>query len=169
MTPQDALTAQYQITSGLESGDNEPTYTKEQGKLCLMNNKPKYRTNFRSFEIKNGGRGQGGWCIGNHISAIKMIQSFERGRQALLRTRFMKEIRGQVCQQSDALFLTNQEGKDRKSGSRAVPLDSNVAAVRIQRLFRGYSARCLVAQEREEELIMLGRWRFSGGIHAFLW
>ncbi|XP_043916227.1 dynein regulatory complex protein 11-like [Protopterus annectens] len=76
--------------------------------------------------------------------AIKIIQIAERARQGHLRARFMKEIRLEE--------LREQRAKERAT----ITLDSVLAAIRIQKLWRGYVQRKKTKKEREEEMVFLG-------------
>ncbi|XP_063067929.1 dynein regulatory complex protein 11 [Engraulis encrasicolus] len=77
--------------------------------------------------------------------AVRVIQASERARQGRLRAGFMREIR-----------------RDEGRGSQLVQsqstctLDPDAAAVRIQKVWLGYSQRKRTKRERLEELIFLG-------------
>lgn len=76
--------------------------------------------------------------------AIRLIQIHERARQGRLRAKFMKEIR-------------MQEERERLAASRGAPtLDRDVAAITIQKVWKGYSTRKSTIKMREEELIFVG-------------
>ena len=76
--------------------------------------------------------------------AIRLIQIHERARQGRLRAKFMREIR-------------QQEEREKKAALRGAPtLDPELAAVRIQKLFKGFSQRRKVKKEREDEMIFIG-------------
>lgn len=77
-------------------------------------------------------------------SAIEIIQRNERGRQGLQRALLVKELR--------------EEEKRRKNYDAAAKLemDPEIAAIGIQRLFRGFFSRARAAVAREEELVFIG-------------
>ncbi|XP_048454819.1 dynein regulatory complex protein 11 [Rhincodon typus] len=75
--------------------------------------------------------------------AILIVQISERARQGRLRAKFMLEIR-------------MQEEKDRLSKYRvASTLAPEIAAIRIQKVWRGYTGRKIVKKERAEEMIFI--------------
>ncbi|XP_022236300.1 IQ and AAA domain-containing protein 1-like, partial [Limulus polyphemus] len=76
--------------------------------------------------------------------AVLLIQRHERARQGRLRAAIMREIR-----QKEGKGLHVPLGKP-----TILPLQE--AAIRIQKIWRGYLARKKVAEEREEELMFLG-------------
>ncbi|KAM6963282.1 dynein regulatory complex protein 11 [Aplochiton taeniatus] len=80
----------------------------------------------------------------NLEEAIKIIQVSERARQGRLRAKFMREIQRDEERQRRA--------KDRDMGTAAI--DS--AAVRIQKVWKGYMQRKRTKKERDEEMIFLG-------------
>eukprot|EP00111_Clytia_hemisphaerica_P004244 TCONS_00012119-protein len=76
--------------------------------------------------------------------AIQLIQIHERARQGRWRAKFMKEIRV-------------QEERERLAATRGAPtLDRNVAATKIQKIWKGFMARKKTKVMREEELIFVG-------------
>ena len=81
--------------------------------------------------------------------AIKLLQIHERARQGRLRAKLMLDIRSSE-KQSDM----------KKTRETAEPEESTVslvtAAVRIQKLWRGYITRKYAQRKREEELIFIG-------------
>lgn len=76
--------------------------------------------------------------------AVRLIQINERARQGRLRAKFMKEIR-------------TEEERERRALERGPPtLDANVAATRIQRIWKGFVQRKITKRERQEEMIFIG-------------
>ncbi|XP_075463462.1 dynein regulatory complex protein 11 [Ascaphus truei] len=76
--------------------------------------------------------------------ATRVIQVSERARQGRLRAKFMREI----------YLEEKRERLAKRQGERAV--DPEVAALRIQKDWRGYIQRKTTKQHREEEMIFLG-------------
>ncbi|PIK45491.1 putative IQ and AAA domain-containing protein 1 [Apostichopus japonicus] len=75
--------------------------------------------------------------------AVRNIQVHERARQGRLRAKFMREIR-------------LQEERERLAANRGAPtLDNELAAVRIQKIWKGYSVRKRIKKEREDEMIFI--------------
>uniref|UniRef100_A0A3B4ZN18 IQ motif containing with AAA domain 1 n=1 Tax=Stegastes partitus TaxID=144197 RepID=A0A3B4ZN18_9TELE len=72
--------------------------------------------------------------------AIRLIQLAERARQGRLRAKLNAELR------SELLDTTKAPG----------PADTELAAICIQKVWRGYIARKRTKAEREEEMIFLG-------------
>ncbi|XP_042534743.1 dynein regulatory complex protein 11 isoform X2 [Dipodomys spectabilis] len=75
--------------------------------------------------------------------ATKFIQIAERARQGRLRALFMKQI-----------YL--QEYRARQSKMLGDKADTSIAALRIQKVWRGFHQCKKTAREREEEMIFLG-------------
>ncbi|XP_075925316.1 dynein regulatory complex protein 11-like isoform X2 [Petromyzon marinus] len=76
--------------------------------------------------------------------AVRIVQVTERARQGRLRAKFMQEIR-------------MEEERERKAKERgAVTMDITVAAVIIQKMWKGFMQRRRTKREREEEMIFLG-------------
>lgn len=76
--------------------------------------------------------------------AIRLIQIHERARQGRLRAKFMREIR-------------QQQEKERIVASQGTPtLDRDLAAIRIQKLWKGFAQRKRTKKEREEEMMFIG-------------
>ncbi|VDI43111.1 dynein regulatory complex protein 11-like [Mytilus galloprovincialis] len=76
--------------------------------------------------------------------AIHIVQIHERARQGRLRAKFMKEIRQQEL----------DEKNQRRTG--APTLDPDVAAVRIQKVWKGFAQRRKTKRDREEEMMFIG-------------
>merc|ERR1711974_146063 len=71
--------------------------------------------------------------------AIRIVQIHERARQGRLRAKFMREIRQKQAQ------------------TRGAPtLDPDVAAMRIQKVWKGFAQRRRTKKERDEEMIFIG-------------
>ncbi|XP_013416976.1 IQ and AAA domain-containing protein 1 isoform X1 [Lingula anatina] len=76
--------------------------------------------------------------------AIRLIQIHERARQGRLRAKFMREIR-------------LQEERDRNASQKGAPtMDSEVAAIKIQKMWKGFITRRKTQKRREEELMFIG-------------
>lgn len=76
--------------------------------------------------------------------AIRMIQIHERARQGRLRAKFMREIR-------------QQEEREKQAANRGAPtLDPDIAATRIQKLWKGFAQRRRTKREREDEMMFIG-------------
>ncbi|XP_077128465.1 dynein regulatory complex protein 11 isoform X2 [Ranitomeya variabilis] len=76
--------------------------------------------------------------------AVRAIQVSERARQGRLRAKFMKEI-----------HLEEKRERMAKIQGENI-LDPDLAALRIQKVWRGYIQRKKTKQQREEEMIFLG-------------
>ncbi|XP_035295158.1 dynein regulatory complex protein 11 isoform X2 [Cricetulus griseus] len=76
--------------------------------------------------------------------AIKMIQIAERARQGRLRALFMKQIFLQECRAKEIKLL----------GQRLA--DTGMAALQIQKVWRGFHQSKKTVREREEEMVFLG-------------
>lgn len=75
--------------------------------------------------------------------AVRIIQVHERARQGRLRAKFMREIR-------------LQEERERMAANRGAPtLDNELAAVRIQKIWKGFSVRKRIKKERADEMIFI--------------
>nr|CAB3255453.1 IQ and AAA domain-containing protein 1-like [Phallusia mammillata] len=76
--------------------------------------------------------------------AIRLVQIHERARQGRLRAKFMREIR-------------LEEEREKQAALRGAPtLDPDVAATRIQKVWKGFVQRKITRREREEEMIFIG-------------
>ncbi|XP_021021555.1 dynein regulatory complex protein 11 [Mus caroli] len=76
--------------------------------------------------------------------AVKLIQIAERARQGRLRALFMKQIFLQECRAKEMKLL----------GQRL--LDTRLAALQIQKVWRGFHQCKKTVKEREEEMVFLG-------------
>ncbi|KAL1770534.1 IQ and AAA domain-containing protein 1 [Sigmodon hispidus] len=76
--------------------------------------------------------------------AIKLIQIAERARQGRLRALFMKQIFLQECRAKEIKLL----------GQKLA--DTSLAALQIQKVWRGFHQSKKTVKEREEEMIFLG-------------
>ncbi|NP_083398.2 dynein regulatory complex protein 11 isoform 1 [Mus musculus] len=76
--------------------------------------------------------------------AVKLIQIAERARQGRLRALFMKQIFLQECRAKEMKLL----------GHRL--LDTKLAALQIQKVWRGFHQCKKTVKEREEEMVFLG-------------
>ncbi|XP_062854919.1 dynein regulatory complex protein 11 [Trichomycterus rosablanca] len=76
--------------------------------------------------------------------AVKTIQVSERARQGRLRAKFMQEI------QKDEERQRRHKEKDPDA------ITANEAAIRIQKVWKGFNQRKKTKREREEEMIFLG-------------
>ncbi|KAJ3318253.1 Dynein regulatory complex protein 11 [Blyttiomyces sp. JEL0837] len=75
--------------------------------------------------------------------AVRIIQINERGRQGKLRAKYMRDIKMQAEREKEL------DGGDDEG-------EVNSAALRIQRVYRGYKSRKLARQMLQEELVFLG-------------
>ncbi|KAI8929927.1 hypothetical protein BC831DRAFT_441619 [Entophlyctis helioformis] len=75
--------------------------------------------------------------------AVRIIQTNERGRQGKLRAKYMRDIKLQAQREKD--MIGNDDEKE-----------VNEAAVKIQRIYRGYKARSKVKKMLLDELTFLG-------------
>ena len=86
--------------------------------------------------------------------AIKLLQIHERARQGRLRAKLMRDIRN------------SEKQSEQKKAVETVESDFQIgqatAAVRIQKLWRGFITRKFAQRKREEELIFIGMvsWEF---------
>lgn len=76
--------------------------------------------------------------------AIKMIQIAERARQGRLRAMFMKQIFLQECRAKEMKLLGHKLS------------DTTLAALQIQKVWRGFYQCKKTVKEREEEMVFLG-------------
>ena len=75
------------------------------------------------------------------LEAIKIIQMHERARQGRLRAQFMKEIRS-----------LKEKGKPERGKAET----GFMAAMKIQKMWRGYSSRTHTRKKKLEEMILIG-------------
>ena len=76
--------------------------------------------------------------------AVRLIQIHERARQGRLRAKFMREIR-------------QQEEREKLAANRGAPtLDPDVAATRVQKIWKGYAQRKRTKKERDAEMMFIG-------------
>ncbi|EDL92076.1 rCG55366, isoform CRA_b, partial [Rattus norvegicus] len=76
--------------------------------------------------------------------AVKMIQIAERARQGRLRAMFMKQIFLQECRAREMKLLGHKLS------------DTTLAALQIQKVWRGFYQCKKTVKEREEEMVFLG-------------
>ncbi|KAL2917952.1 COPII coat Sec23p-Sfb3p heterodimer component [Polyrhizophydium stewartii] len=75
--------------------------------------------------------------------AVKIIQIHERGRQGKLRAKYMRDIKLQAQREKEMIGNDDED-------------EVNDAALKIQRIYRGYKARIKVKKMLQEELEFLG-------------
>lgn len=75
------------------------------------------------------------------LEAIRIIQMHERARQGRLRAQFMKEIRS-----------LKEKGKPERGKAET----GLMAAMKIQKMWRGYSSRAQTRKKKLEEMILIG-------------
>lgn len=76
--------------------------------------------------------------------AIKLIQIAERARQGRLRAMFMRQIFLQECRAKEIKLLDHRLA------------DTSLAALQIQKVWRGFHQNKKTVKEREEEMVFLG-------------
>ncbi|KAF7386951.1 hypothetical protein HZH66_011403 [Vespula vulgaris] len=81
----------------------------------------------------------------SELEAVKLIQAHERARQGRVRFQFMKEIR-QMKEKSTAKQETEEIEKE----------DIEAAAIKIQKVWRGYRTRCWIRKRRLDEMLLIG-------------
>lgn len=82
--------------------------------------------------------------------AILIVQSHERARQGRLRAQFMKEIKTMKEKSKGPVTEEAKEGEDGKAGL------SLSAAMKIQKIWRGYMARRLTRRRKLQEMLLIG-------------
>lgn len=80
----------------------------------------------------------------SEIEAIRLLQMHERARQGRLRAHFMKEIR-----------MLKDKGKAEEKGKERSDVGL-LAAVKIQKVWRGHTARRITRRRKQEEMILIG-------------
>ncbi|XP_037956231.1 dynein regulatory complex protein 11 [Teleopsis dalmanni] len=78
------------------------------------------------------------------IDAIRLIQMHERARQGRLRAHFMKEIR-----------MLKDKGKSDERGKEHIDTGLT-AAMKIQKMWRGHTARRITRRRKLDEMILIG-------------
>ncbi|XP_062535222.1 dynein regulatory complex protein 11-like [Armigeres subalbatus] len=78
----------------------------------------------------------------SELDAIKIIQTHERARQGRLRAQFMKELK-----------LLKEKGKPESRDKSTTGLN---AAMKIQKVWRGYATRRQTRRRKMEEMILIG-------------
>lgn len=86
------------------------------------------------------------------LQAVLLIQRHERSRQGRLRAQFMKEIR----MLKDKSKPTGGEDSGGDSGKISL-----VAALRIQKIWRGYMARRMTRKKKLQEMFLIGKKTFK--------
>ena len=76
----------------------------------------------------------------------RLIQSHERARQGRLRAGFMKEIR-----------LLKEKGKGESKVDAELQEAGKQAALKIQKIWRGYITRRKIRRRVVEEMLLIGR------------
>ncbi|XP_025270729.1 dynein regulatory complex protein 11 isoform X2 [Camponotus floridanus] len=77
--------------------------------------------------------------------AIRLIQAHERARQGRLRYQFMKEIRKMKERSTTKPEIVDEDDTGEK-----------LAALKIQKVWKGYITRCHVRKRRLEEMLLIG-------------
>ncbi|GAB1866288.1 DRC11 protein [Camponotus japonicus] len=77
--------------------------------------------------------------------AIRLIQAHERARQGRLRYQFMKEIRKMKERSTTKPEIVDEDDTSEK-----------LAALKIQKVWKGYITRCHVRKRRLEEMLLIG-------------
>ncbi|XP_054743472.1 dynein regulatory complex protein 11 [Anastrepha obliqua] len=80
----------------------------------------------------------------SEIEAIRLLQMHERARQGRLRAHFMKEIR-----------MLKDKGKAEEKGKERSDMGL-LAAMKIQKVWRGHTARRITRRRKQEEMILIG-------------
>ncbi|XP_034665018.1 dynein regulatory complex protein 11 [Drosophila subobscura] len=83
--------------------------------------------------------------VATEIEAIRMLQMHERARQGRLRAHFMKEIR-----------ILKEKGKSEERTEKERSDSGLLAAMKIQKMWRGHTARRITRRRKMEEMILIG-------------
>ncbi|EDX13607.1 GD18626 [Drosophila simulans] len=83
--------------------------------------------------------------VTTEIEAIRMLQMHERARQGRLRAHFMKEIR-----------ILKEKGKSEERTEKERSDSGLLAAMKIQKMWRGHTARRITRRRKMEEMILIG-------------
>jgi len=83
--------------------------------------------------------------VTTEIEAIRMLQMHERARQGRLRAHFMKEIR-----------ILKEKGKSEERSEKERSDSGLLAAMKIQKMWRGHTARRITRRRKMEEMILIG-------------
>lgn len=86
----------------------------------------------------------------NELQAIKIIQMHERARQGRLRAQFMREIR--QLKEKGAKDGSGRGGP----GSGERDMSGLLAAMRIQKMWRGFTTRKRTRRRKMEEMVLIG-------------
>ncbi|XP_011499009.1 PREDICTED: IQ and AAA domain-containing protein 1 [Ceratosolen solmsi marchali] len=79
------------------------------------------------------------------LEAIRLIQSYERARQGRIRFQFMKEI-----------LEMKEKSTIRSELKKPDVVTATAAALKIQKIWRGYSTRRKVSQRKLDEMLLIG-------------
>lgn len=82
----------------------------------------------------------------NDEEAIRLIQIHERARQGRLRSQFMKEIR-----------LLKEKVKTEPTDEEKAGESNRLAALKIQKMFRGYLTRRRIKKRILDEMLLIGK------------
>lgn len=86
------------------------------------------------------------------LQAIKIIQMHERARQGRLRAQFMREIR----QLKEKGSKPDGSGRGGPGGAGEKDLAGILAAMRIQKMWRGFATRKRTRRRKMEEMVLIG-------------
>lgn len=89
----------------------------------------------------------------SELQAIKIIQMHERARQGRLRAQFMREIR-QLKEKGSKPDGSGRSGGGGASGER--DMTGILAAMRIQKMWRGFAERKRTRRRKMEEMVLIG-------------
>lgn len=93
----------------------------------------------------------------SELQAVQLLQAHERARQGRLRAHFMREIR-QLKEKSGGAALVGGGGGGGGGGADAVRVRSSglIAAMRIQKVWRGFAERRKTRRRKLEEMYLIG-------------